>query len=214
MATPEDKMSKAEGQGFLESLLNRKLRIHTTDERMFWGDFKCTDPDRNIVLAHTYEYRQPSAQQLSKAAQKAGSDAKSIKMDMTHRYLGLVVVPGEHIVRIEKEDFATTKALRCTLLAGESKDATHREHRDCGHDAVTPAVEMRAPRAAQHLLWDFISTPSDISFEVDGSFTEWRPSTLPNHKNIVLEAGEEFDLEDESTRDCIALPPALFSGGF
>lgn len=105
--TSEDKMDKAEGQGFLESLLNRKLRIHTTDERMFWGDFKCTDPDRNIVLAHTYEYRQPSAQQLSKAAQEAGSDAKSIKMDMTHRYLGLVVVPGEHIVRIEKEDFAS-----------------------------------------------------------------------------------------------------------
>lgn len=44
MATSEDRMSKAEGQDFLESLLNRKLRIHTTDERMFWGDFKCTDP--------------------------------------------------------------------------------------------------------------------------------------------------------------------------
>lgn len=26
---------------------------------------------------------------------------------MTHRYLGLVVVPGEHIVRIEKEEFAS-----------------------------------------------------------------------------------------------------------
>lgn len=35
---------KAEAQTFLESLLNRKLRVHTTDERMFWGDFKCTDP--------------------------------------------------------------------------------------------------------------------------------------------------------------------------
>ena len=59
------------------------------------------------MLAYTYEYRQPSAQQLSKAAEKAGADAKTIKMDMTHRYLGLVVVPGEHIVRIEKEDFAS-----------------------------------------------------------------------------------------------------------
>ncbi|KAK7743603.1 hypothetical protein SLS53_004138 [Cytospora paraplurivora] len=100
-------MGKAEGQGFLESLLNNKLRIHTTDGRMFWGDFKCTDPDCNIVLAYTYEYRQPSAQQLLKAAEKAGADVKNIKLEMTHRYLGLVVVPGEHIVRIEKEEFAS-----------------------------------------------------------------------------------------------------------
>lgn len=28
-------------------------------------------------------------------------------MELTHRYLGLVVVPGEHIARIEKEDFAS-----------------------------------------------------------------------------------------------------------
>lgn len=44
MAPPRDDMDKAEGQAFLESLLNKKLRIHTTDERMFWGEFKCTDP--------------------------------------------------------------------------------------------------------------------------------------------------------------------------
>lgn len=44
MAASEDKMDKDEARGFLESLLNKKLRIHTTDERMFWGEFKCTDP--------------------------------------------------------------------------------------------------------------------------------------------------------------------------
>lgn len=37
-------LAKAEAQNFLASLLNKKLRVHTTDERMFWGDFKCTDP--------------------------------------------------------------------------------------------------------------------------------------------------------------------------
>lgn len=37
-------MDKDEARGFLESLLNKQLRIHTTDERMFWGEFKCTDP--------------------------------------------------------------------------------------------------------------------------------------------------------------------------
>lgn len=44
MAASEDRMDKDEARGFLESLLNKKLRIHTTDERMFWGEFKCTDP--------------------------------------------------------------------------------------------------------------------------------------------------------------------------
>lgn len=123
-------MDKAQAQTFLESLLNRKLRVHTTDERMFWGDFKCTDPvchpplqppprpyvcllttvflqDRNIVLAHTYEYRQPSLQQRAKAAENTDPSSSTVKMEMIHRYLGLVVVPGEHIVKIEKEDFAS-----------------------------------------------------------------------------------------------------------
>lgn len=63
--------------------------------------------DRNIVLAHTYEYRQPSPEQRAKAAAASNADATTIKMELTHRYLGLVVVPGEHIARIEKEDFAS-----------------------------------------------------------------------------------------------------------
>ncbi|PSR76107.1 hypothetical protein BD289DRAFT_378898 [Coniella lustricola] len=101
-------IEKAEAQSFLSSLLNKKLRLHTTDGRMFWGEFKCTDPDRNIVLAYTYEYRQPSAEQLAAAAEKSiQAGDKTVKLDMTHRYLGLVVVPGEHIVKIEKEDFAS-----------------------------------------------------------------------------------------------------------
>ncbi|KAL2287789.1 hypothetical protein FJTKL_04618 [Diaporthe vaccinii] len=107
MAAAEDKMDKDEARGFLESLLNKKLRIHTIDERMFWGEFKCTDPDRNIVLAHTYEYRQPSPEQRAKAAAASNADVTTIKMELNHRYLGLVVVPGEHIARIEKEDFAS-----------------------------------------------------------------------------------------------------------
>ncbi|KAF3764513.1 hypothetical protein M406DRAFT_260622 [Cryphonectria parasitica EP155] len=109
-------MDKAKAHGFLSSLLNRKLRIHTTDERMFWGDFKCTDPDQNIVLAYTYEYRQPSAQQRAQAAEEsAAAGEKSLKMEMSHRYLGLVVVPGEHIVRIEKEDFASQMKLQHSI---------------------------------------------------------------------------------------------------
>ena len=28
---------------YLEELLNKKLRVYTSDSRMFLGDFKCTD---------------------------------------------------------------------------------------------------------------------------------------------------------------------------
>lgn len=64
--------------------------------------------ERNIVLAHTYEYRHPSPQQRAKEAENAaGSSATTVKMEMTARYLGLVVVPGEHIVKIESEEFAS-----------------------------------------------------------------------------------------------------------
>lgn len=57
------------------------------------------------MLAHTYEYRQPSAKKRAEAAEKASGE--SIKVDMTSRYLGLVVVPGQHIVKMEVEEYAS-----------------------------------------------------------------------------------------------------------
>jgi small nuclear ribonucleoprotein (snRNP)-like protein len=98
-------MDTNEAREYLASLLNNNLRIHTTDGRMFRGAFKCTDPDRNVVLAQTYEYRQPSDKQKTEAAEKSSGD--TVTLDMTSRYLGLVVVPGHHIVKIESEQFAS-----------------------------------------------------------------------------------------------------------
>jgi hypothetical protein len=61
--------------------------------------------DRNIVLSHTYEYRQPSSRERAKAQEEA--DGTSVKVDMTSRYLGLVVIPGHHIAKMEVEQFAS-----------------------------------------------------------------------------------------------------------
>lgn len=36
-------MSNAEATAFLTSLLNKTLRVHTNDSRMFVGQMKCTD---------------------------------------------------------------------------------------------------------------------------------------------------------------------------
>jgi len=72
--------------------------------------------ESNLILQHTYEYRPPTQTQLSKAAAAAGiaeslgesnNTDNKLKFDMTSRYLGLVVVPGRFIVKIEKEEFAS-----------------------------------------------------------------------------------------------------------
>ncbi|GAW11306.1 hypothetical protein EKO27_g8209 [Xylaria grammica] len=99
---------KAEAEAYLKSLINKTLRIHATDGRMFIGTFKCTDTDRNVVLSLTYEYRQPSQQKLAEAAAAAASEnSQTVTADMTSRYLGLVVIPGEHIVKMEVEEFTS-----------------------------------------------------------------------------------------------------------
>ncbi|ODA76117.1 hypothetical protein RJ55_08400 [Drechmeria coniospora] len=103
-------MDTEEAQEYLRSLLNKNLRVFTTDGRLFWGSLKCTDPDSNVVLAHTYEYRQPSADALRQLAGEAGGSM--IPAAMSSRYLGLVVVPGHHIVKMELEQFASQVATR------------------------------------------------------------------------------------------------------
>ncbi|EHK40387.1 uncharacterized protein TrAtP1_006480 [Trichoderma atroviride] len=96
-------MDKDEAHDYISSLLNQNLRIHTTDGRMFRGTFKCTDPDMNLVLGNTHEYRQPSKEEASAAAANTSGD--SVSLDMTSRYLGLIVVPGQYIVKMEVEQF-------------------------------------------------------------------------------------------------------------
>ena len=40
-------MDKDEAQTYIESLLNKNLRITATDGRLFWGSLKCTDAVRS-----------------------------------------------------------------------------------------------------------------------------------------------------------------------
>ncbi|EZA47656.1 hypothetical protein DMN91_012570 [Ooceraea biroi] len=64
----------------LRSWLNRNLRIEMTDGRVLKGAFLCTDRDANVILGSCSEY-------LSTEHTEA-------------RVLGLVMVPGRHIVSI------------------------------------------------------------------------------------------------------------------
>ncbi|EAS29302.3 LSM domain-containing protein [Coccidioides immitis RS] len=98
-------MDNPQAVSYLESLLNRTVRLHTSDTRLFVGLFKCTDNDRNIILSNTYEYRFPTPVALNEAIAQQGSENQEVvKANMTSRFIGLVVVPGQHITKIEVDD--------------------------------------------------------------------------------------------------------------
>ena len=103
MSNPTGTPSQA--AAYLTSFLNRKLHIHISDGRMFVGQMKCTDNERNIILALTYEYRQPSQADVKLAAERHEREGRAgnVKVDMKKRFVGLVVVPGKYIQKIEVE---------------------------------------------------------------------------------------------------------------
>ncbi|KAJ8687028.1 hypothetical protein QAD02_022822 [Eretmocerus hayati] len=74
---PSDK--EGPGKQKLRSWLNRHLWIRMTDGRILTGAFLCTDRDANVILGLCSEY-------LSEHSEA--------------RALGLVMVPGRHIVSI------------------------------------------------------------------------------------------------------------------
>ncbi|KAK4634568.1 Small nuclear ribonucleoprotein-associated protein B [Fulvia fulva] len=102
-STPETE----EATSYLTSLLNRTLHIHTNDGRMFVGQMKCTDNERNIILAVTHEYREPSEQDVERAMRRHEKEGATgnFNVDMKKRFVGLVVVPGRFITKIEVEGY-------------------------------------------------------------------------------------------------------------
>ncbi|KAH8588406.1 LSM domain-containing protein [Bisporella sp. PMI_857] len=109
-------MDKSQAEDYLGSLLNKSLRITTADARMFLGQFKCTDSDRNIILAQTFEYRLPPRPKISEGQH-------TVSLDITSRYLGLVVVPGDYITKIEVEEFISQMRGQFPIEIGKGNSA-------------------------------------------------------------------------------------------
>ncbi|KAF1918676.1 hypothetical protein BDU57DRAFT_442367 [Ampelomyces quisqualis] len=86
---------------WLSQFIGKSLRIHASDGRVFGGQMKCTDKHRNVILALAHEYRAPSADVVRKAVEHSGT--ASAPVPWNSRYVGLVVVPGQHITKIEFE---------------------------------------------------------------------------------------------------------------
>ncbi|XP_017779869.1 PREDICTED: N-alpha-acetyltransferase 38, NatC auxiliary subunit [Nicrophorus vespilloides] len=68
----------------LKSWLNKPLRVEMSDKRILVGMFLCTDRDANIILGSCSEYL-PDGENAS---------------NEEPRMLGLIMVPGKHIVNI------------------------------------------------------------------------------------------------------------------
>lgn len=102
-ANVSEATTPSKGSIYLSSLLNKKLCISIHDGRKFVGAIKCTDRERNVVLDGCFEYRSAGratgvhtgSEDLADAVVD-GPDAEMVK-----RFVGMVVVPGEHIARIE-----------------------------------------------------------------------------------------------------------------
>ncbi|XP_071441915.1 N-alpha-acetyltransferase 38-A, NatC auxiliary subunit [Hetaerina americana] len=74
----------------LRSWLNKNMKIEMTDGRVLIGIFLCTDRNCNMILGSCSEYLKPE-------------DGGSMEEP---RVLGLVMVPGRHIVSINLDDIS------------------------------------------------------------------------------------------------------------
>ncbi|KAF2826809.1 hypothetical protein CC86DRAFT_291231 [Ophiobolus disseminans] len=101
-AKKDTKMHNDEATFWLSQFIGKNLRVHASDGRIFGGQMKCTDKDRNIILALAHEYRAPAAEIIRKAIEESGNPSASVPWNS--RYVGLVVVPGQHITKIEFEE--------------------------------------------------------------------------------------------------------------
>lgn len=55
---------REESRAYLQSLLNKNLLVHTTDGRMFRGEFKCTDPVSHKETGRLGKPQEPILRQL------------------------------------------------------------------------------------------------------------------------------------------------------
>ncbi|KAH7349017.1 hypothetical protein BKA66DRAFT_432041 [Pyrenochaeta sp. MPI-SDFR-AT-0127] len=95
-------MDNEQATFWLSQFIGKNLRIHASDGRVFGGQMKCTDKDRNVILALAHEYRAPSAETIRQAVEESGNPSASVPWNS--RYVGLIVVPGHHIKKIEFEE--------------------------------------------------------------------------------------------------------------
>jgi N-alpha-acetyltransferase 38, NatC auxiliary subunit len=103
-AVSMDPPELAEAIRYIESFLGKTFHVNTRDGRLFVGTFKCVDNENNIILSTAHEYRMPTEKAQKKAEAELAAGRGNGRADMTSRFVGLIVVPGKEITKIELEE--------------------------------------------------------------------------------------------------------------
>ncbi|ORY38366.1 hypothetical protein BCR33DRAFT_854031 [Rhizoclosmatium globosum] len=77
----------------LQSMLGIKARIEASDGRIFTGVFMCVDKYKNVILSGAEEY-------------SVNDDEDTGEKKDERRYVGMIMVPGKHLVRMAIESYA------------------------------------------------------------------------------------------------------------
>jgi len=75
----------------IEQYLNKRIKVEISDGRVITGSFWCVDKGKNLVMAECEEFRKT----LIKT-----KDYPDGTMKETTRAVGLVILPGKHILKI------------------------------------------------------------------------------------------------------------------
>mmetsp|Transcript_3257 Transcript_3257/g.9849 ORF Transcript_3257/g.9849 Transcript_3257/m.9849 type:complete len:109 (+) Transcript_3257:95-421(+) len=87
---PDEASSRKDAQDRLRGLLGRTLRFTLSDGRVVIGGFQCMDHARNFIASNATETRKF---EVTKGGREVAHERK--------RVLGLVLVPGKHLVRVD-----------------------------------------------------------------------------------------------------------------
>lgn len=92
----------------LKRYLDKWWKVKINDGRLLHGKCLCVDQWMNIILSQTREYYSPTGHFGEADAFEHGSDEEDNKnnkdSDIRKRNVGLVMVPGKHVVNISVEN--------------------------------------------------------------------------------------------------------------
>ncbi|CAD6886546.1 unnamed protein product [Tilletia controversa] len=127
MATPISTSPADQAQQtIIATLINKIVLIHISDGRAFRGRFLCVDDAMNAILSDADELRLLEARKEPKAT---ASEAPPYSF----RWVGMVMIPGEHVRAVEVEVESKAKQDLTHTLA---QDATEQHG---------PAVSPESP---------------------------------------------------------------------
>ncbi|KAE8221569.1 hypothetical protein CF319_g5092 [Tilletia indica] len=92
----------------ISTFINKIVLIHISDGRAFRGRFLCVDDTMNAILSDADELRLVEARKDSSKAETEEADGKGKgdSPEYSFRWVGMVMVPGEHIRAVEVESKA------------------------------------------------------------------------------------------------------------